>query len=216
MDNSRHFPRRVLTMLMPALLLALWSGGCSRDESPAEPPPAEPSEQTEEAPTAAEEQAPPNAQAIADFNAMLESVIDAEEALARRPEGPAAAAPETATAAAPPKADEAPAPVATSTDRSYKEKIVGTWTISRGGRDASIEFKSDGTASMSTAGQTMEATYTWDSADAFTMSMSVPGPNGATISMDMTVTVRSLDDNEMTLVFSQGGHEREETLTRAD
>ena len=47
---------------------------------------------------------------------------------------------------------------ATASPPGYKELIVGTWSMSQGGHEASIEFKGDGTSAISAGPQAIEAT----------------------------------------------------------
>ncbi len=67
---------------------------------------------------------------------------------------------------------------------------------------------------MSAGGMDIDGSYSWDSDDTFSMTISMTLPNGASHTQTATVTVKSLDDSGMTLVIKDDRHEQEQTLTR--
>ena len=45
--------------------------------------------------------------------------------------------------------------------------------------------------------------------------MSMSGPDGQSFDQKISVTVKSMDDSSMTLVYKQGNNEQEQTFPRA-
>ncbi len=206
---------RTAIMLVTAVMI-----GCGKDP----PPPAtpEPPAEPEQAEANAEKPVEPESeysQAHADFTAQLHSLLDAIEAEASAEAAPADAPPTQPMAKAPEPTEAPPAATAAKT-RTYKQMIIGQWQLSQGGRTMSMTFKADGTIeidseAMAAAQVSFSATYEWDSDDAFTVSISITGPDGNTNSMEQAARVKSMDDSSMTLVISQGGSESEQTFSRA-
>jgi hypothetical protein len=99
-----------------------------------------------------------------------------------------------------------------------QQMILGEWTMTERGHTIVMTFYEDGGLDFYSPDMPqdlpidMDASYTWDSDDHFTIHMSMTGPDGQTRDESVGMTIVSLTENQMTLRDDR--RDEEQTFTR--